>query len=73
MTEQEAKTKWCPMVKIIKVEAIDSRRLPYCIASGCMMWLWVNGNNAYSGYQLMSISVLLYILLYSDVGQKVKL
>lgn len=30
-------------------------------------------NNAYSGYQLMSISILLYILLYSDIGQKVKL
>jgi len=50
MTEQEAKTKWCPMVKRIKSEQIDSRRLPYCLASGCMAWLWVNSNDAYSGY-----------------------
>ncbi|MBI1449726.1 O-antigen ligase family protein [Acinetobacter sp. AC1-2] len=30
-------------------------------------------NNAYSGYQLMSITVLLYIIIYCDAKQKVKL
>lgn len=32
MTEEEAKTKWCPMAKT----SIDEN----CIASGCMMWVW---------------------------------
>jgi hypothetical protein len=30
MTEKEAKEKWCPMVKRVKSEVIDSRNLPYC-------------------------------------------
>lgn len=30
-------------------------------------------NNAYSGYQLMSITILLYIIVYNDAKQKVKL
>lgn len=52
MTEEEAKTKWCPMVRAMK--AIGSRDdiwettnrdpkfsdLPTCIGSACMMWRW---------------------------------
>lgn len=36
MTEDEAKTKWCPMVKltITPVRLEDTR----CIGSDCMMW-----------------------------------
>jgi hypothetical protein len=50
MTEDEAKTKWCPMVRApssaienhntgINRESADFN----CIASACMMWLWVDG------------------------------
>lgn len=34
MTEEEAKTKWCPMVR--KTMWYDQ----VCLASGCMMWRW---------------------------------
>ena len=54
MTEQEAKTKWCPMVRAAKnVQPVQlmgqanmdpaSARNPEqarCIGSGCMMWRW---------------------------------
>jgi hypothetical protein len=50
MTEQEAKTKWCPMVRY-SADAEPSANLWYfgkqgrdervnCIASDCMMWRW---------------------------------
>jgi hypothetical protein len=32
MTEDEAKTKWCPK--------IEHRGLGKCIGSGCMAWRW---------------------------------
>ena len=47
MTEEEARTKWCPHVKIIKFEnTLYNSRGEYwtsglpnlCIASDCMMW-----------------------------------
>lgn len=48
MTESEAKTKWCPMVRVyydrnqngVIDDAIFSNRetTPRCIGSGCMMW-----------------------------------
>jgi len=40
MTEEEAKTKWCPMVRDVRMTngnlEIGSG---YCKASGCMMWV----------------------------------
>jgi hypothetical protein len=36
ITEQEAKTKWCPMVRSAPNEAA------HCVASNCMMWRWAN-------------------------------
>ena len=35
MTEDEAKTKWCPMVS-------DKKYVARCIGSNCMMWRWTN-------------------------------
>ena len=41
MTEEEAKTKWCPMVRVVYGIG-DNRGLfestTTCIASDCMMW-----------------------------------
>ena len=54
MTEDEAKTKWCPMVRVIQIrtgperyETLDNRAClnedggPKCIGSECMMWRWL--------------------------------
>lgn len=47
MTEEEAKTKWCPMTRHIQFQEciVDSRGAYFergkqcrCIASDCMMW-----------------------------------
>ena len=45
MTEEEAKTKWCPMARVMGSETSGNRLLDntltpgsLCIASACMMW-----------------------------------
>jgi hypothetical protein len=49
-TEEEAKKKWCPMVRIMHENVVANRSDGYgdednvsslhcCIASGCMMWV----------------------------------
>ena len=53
MTEEEAKTKWCPHIRFVVNASIIGNRFntfyaPYnkdckCIASKCMMWLPANG------------------------------
>lgn len=50
MTEDEAKTKWCPHARVGVVDSgmainlmlmdDNSRRYEQCIASACMMWVW---------------------------------
>jgi len=49
MTEQEARTKWCPMarsanngVSINRTDDCENKpdKDCMCIASGCMMWRW---------------------------------
>jgi len=48
MTEDEAKEKWCPHVRLVVGEptlgACNENRPSHtgynCIASGCMMWNW---------------------------------
>ena len=50
MTEAEAKTRWCPMVRQLyrdennSVSAMnrfgDGQPLGFCIGSACMMWRW---------------------------------
>ena len=51
MTEEEAKTKWCPEARVFDSDggsaAGANRKLGYdwasrtnCIASDCMMWRW---------------------------------
>lgn len=57
VTETEAKTKWCPMARVVgapgsEAAGISWNRYPgdaspassaCCIASGCMMWRWEAG------------------------------
>jgi hypothetical protein len=42
MTEEEAKTKWCPMVRNMPIDprsfAASPDPLACCIGSACMMW-----------------------------------
>jgi|LSQX01.3.fsa_nt_gb hypothetical protein len=56
MTEEEAKTKWCPMVRHTKdnegafytTNGQSSKSFQWCIASDCMMWRWyerISNNN----------------------------
>jgi len=50
MTEEQAKTKWCPMVRVFmsteegaaaaSVNSTQKLEHTRCIASGCMMWRW---------------------------------
>jgi hypothetical protein len=56
MTEDEAKTKWCPMVRFVpstedhraitnRVDVLvpdDSKSIALCIGSACMAWQWGN-------------------------------
>ena len=49
MTEEESRTKWCPMIRQIP-DTMDGGgfmnnrgehpHLIYCIASDCMWWVW---------------------------------
>lgn len=66
MTEQEAKSKWCPMVRIIitpanqtwgnkaltnRIEFVNSGGSEsLCIASNCMMWRWEETKYIDDGY-----------------------
>ena len=54
MTEDQAKTKWCPMFRWTASagewnsnrEGGPSGKTPCCIASGCMMWRDLQGMDA---------------------------
>lgn len=55
MTESEAKTKWCPMVRYQDLRAINRDACydnsgTHCIGSACMMWRHlVNTKEGYCG------------------------
>jgi len=50
MTEEEAKTKWCPMVHAIHYDKDD-----HCLGSGCMMWRWNDEYTLQEGHVLPDI------------------
>lgn len=62
MTEDEAKTKWCPMVRISGAgndgaisnrgcsdEAVHADVAQMCMASDCMAWRWKKVPPEYAG------------------------
>lgn len=65
MTEAEAKTKWCPFVRILvdsehwqtnrPTVRMDESSMPvdYCIASNCMAWRWSRQKNIGPGISSM--------------------
>ena len=58
MTEDEAKTKWCPHVRFVDCEdrLYDNRPSSMqngaiCLGSACMAWRWINPDSeAPDGY-----------------------
>lgn len=45
MTEQDAKQKWCPFVRLVQGGRVNSNRgdgsyseLTHCLGTGCMAW-----------------------------------
>ena len=38
MTEDEAKTKFCPLTMMLPREAVNQQKDWACMGSGCMMW-----------------------------------
>jgi hypothetical protein len=54
MTEAQAKTKRCPVMAAINIpqgEEFSPHRVPYCIASECMMWRtsYATGDDGFCG------------------------
>lgn len=57
MREEDAKTKWCPMVRFhngadndVYSNMLDGRNdFPYCSGSECMMWRYIDEESK-SGY-----------------------
>jgi len=57
MTEEEAKTKWCPQARVAAVEGDGPNRRydgapirgSLCLASGCMMWRKDSQSTGYCG------------------------
>jgi hypothetical protein len=45
MTEDEAKTKWCPLAQI----SFRSDEIQVCAASNCMMWRWTDERGKIQG------------------------
>lgn len=52
MTEDEAKTKWCPQTQF------DPQRTPQgfhpsqtCLGSACMAWRWIEGSDDVGGFK----------------------
>lgn len=54
VTEDKAKTKWCPFVRIMDgaglvettMNRVGSQKHPNCIASDCMAWRWAGPSDA---------------------------
>ena len=49
MTEDQAKTKWCPLAQIAQNVFQQSGEIQTCAASNCMMWRIIEGMPAFDG------------------------
>ena len=55
MTEDEAKSRWCPMARPANSNANRNasdgspRAAAHCLASGCAMWRWNSTTTGYCG------------------------
>jgi hypothetical protein len=52
-TEEEAKKKWCPMVRLPELEIAEPEIVEAsnrCEGAGCMMWRWDDTRGRWLGY-----------------------
>ncbi len=65
MTEEEAKTKWCPMVRFYNpnhhdvmenrvLEYVPSGAIDICIGSYCAYWVWETAELGEHSYEVMT-------------------
>lgn len=50
MTEDEAKTKWCPFARVVDSARGTDGEGARCIGSACMAWRWLTSPEVVAAY-----------------------